>query len=206
MKRFALLLLLLLPLSLFAQDTDDDENDQPASKSGIGLRLPTRYGHYMVGANVVLANARFQKGVAAAYNIGISPKFGVFILPNIALGINLGLNVEGNESYRNFGYALSPFARFYFAHDNGDRPDRPLQFFTELGIGFGGTNSRYETTGGITTATTNGFRAYVMPGVNYFLNSRVAAELGLQYQYIGGKPDAHVFGLNLGFQLFLGRD
>lgn len=205
MKRLLLLALLALPFSGFAQD-DDDETDHAASRPGIGLRLPTRYGHYMVGANVVLANARFQKGVDAAYNIGLSPKIGVFILPNIALGLNLGLNVEGNESYRSFGYAISPFTRIYFSHDNGDRPDRPLQFFTELGLGFGGTNSRYETTGGISKATTNGFRAYVMPGINYFLNNRVAAELGLQYQYIGGKPDAHVFALNLGFQIFLGRD
>jgi hypothetical protein len=206
MKRLALLLVLLLPMSLLAQDTEDDDNETASKKSGIGLRLPTRLGHYMVGANVVLANARFQKGVDAAYNIGISPKIGVFILPNIALGMNFGLNIEGNQSVYTIGYAASPFARFYFAHDNGDRPARPLQFFTEIGVGFGGTNSHYETGTGTKSATSNGFRAYVLPGVDYFLNNRVAAELGLQYQYIGGKPDAHVIGLNLGFQIFLGRD
>jgi hypothetical protein len=57
---------------------------------------------------------------------------------------------------------------------------------------------------GATDVSTNGIRLYFLPGVDYFVNDHVAAELGLEYLFIAGTPDAQIVALNLGFQIFLG--
>ncbi len=205
MKRiFGPLALLLLTTGIATAQTENthDEDDGDATKVSSGLRIPTGVGNVMVGANLLLARLQFQKGTDAAYSVGISPKLGFFALPNLALGLNLDLGVEGQKGYRAISYGFTPFARVYFAHDNSAR-SRPLQFFVEAGAGYGGVNTHYDGSGG--DVTTNGFRAYALPGIDYFLNHNVAAEAGLQYIYNGGKPDAHIVGLNLGFQIFLGR-
>ncbi len=206
MKRLTTILIFLALSTLYAaaQDTDP-EDDIENSKKGTQLRVPTGVGHYLVGANLVFANATFQKDFETSYDIGLNPKVGYFVLPNIALGLSGNIAVSGNKSYYEISYGLSPFARVYFAHDNADKPARPLQFFVEGGVGFGGSNTRYESGSGVTSATTNGLRLYVLPGVDYFINNHVAAELGLEYLFIAGAPDAHMVALNIGFQIFLGR-
>ena len=207
MKRLITILIFLATsyLNSAAQSIPTDDEDTDSNKTGIGLRLPTGVGNYLVGANLLFANITFQKGFEASYNVGLNPKVAFFALPNIALGLSGNLGVEGHQGYRSVNYGISPFARIYFAHDNEDKPARPVQFFVEGGVGFGGANSRYIDLTGITRATTNGIRLYLMPGVDYFINNHVAAELALEYLFIGGKPDAHILGLNVGFQIFLGR-
>jgi hypothetical protein len=206
MKRLLFLLTLITCFAIpaFAQK-ESIEDEEPLEKPETGnLRIPTQVGNYMIGADLLFARAEFQKGVDANYNVGISPKLGFFILPNIAAGISLDLRVEGHKGYQAISYGASPFARIYFAHDNSLR-SKPLQFFIEGGVGFGGTNSWYETAGQRTRVTTNGARLYILPGIDYFLNNRVAIEAGAQYLFISGKPEAHILGLNVGVQTFLGR-
>jgi opacity protein-like surface antigen len=206
MKRFITILsfLALSTLQARAQETES-EDDMEVSKKGTQLRVPTGVGHYLVGANLVFANATFQKDFETSYDIGLNPKVGYFVLPNIALGLSGNIAVSGNKSYHEISYGVSPFARVYFAHDNADKPARPLQFFVEGGVGFGGSNTRYESGSGVTKASTNGLRLYLLPGVDYFINDHIAAELGFEYLFIAGDPDAHIIALNLGFQIFLGR-
>lgn len=203
MKRLLSLLLCILASHIcFAQaDADDDPTEQQASPK---LRIPTQVGNYMLGANILFARLQFQKGLSTSYNIGLSPKFSFFILPNLALGLSLDLGFQGQQDFSAVNYGISPFARAYFAHDNSQR-SKPLQFFVEGGIGFGGTNSRYESPSGTTSVTTNGARFYLLPGIDYFLNNKVALEAGLQYLYISGKPEAHILGLSFGVQTFLGN-
>ncbi len=196
-----LLVLLTTGVATAQKENTHDEDDGEATKVSSGLRIPTGAGNVMVGANLFLARLQFQKGTDAAYSIGLSPKVGFFALPNLALGLNLDLGVEGQKGYRSISYGFTPFARVYFARDNSAR-ERPFQFFFEGGLGFGGVNTHLD---GGDNITTNGFRAYALPGVDYFLNHNVAAEAGLQYTFTAGKPDAHVVGLSLGFQIFLGR-
>src|ERR1043165_6612243 len=205
MKRIIGLLLFVFTASMaFAQgENTHDEDEGDAKKVTPGLHIPTQVGNMLVGADLLFAQASFQKGLETNYNVGISPKVGVFVLPNIALGLSLDLSVEGHTGYRAINYGVSPFARVYFAHQDITNV-KPLQFFIEGGVGFGGTNSHFDSPG-ISDATTNGIRLYIIPGVDYFLNNRVAVETGLQYLFIGGNPDAHILALNVGFQVFLGR-
>ena len=205
MKPFLSILLLLSLCSLPSTAQEDDLSEEPGREKHAPFRIPTKVGNYLVGANLLLANASFQKGFETSYNLGLHPKLGYFVLPNIALGLSGDFSLSGNRGSQTINYGVSPFARVYFARDNESRPAHPLQVFVEGGVGFGGTNSRYETSAGVTRATTNGMRLYVMPGVDYFINDHVAAELGIEYLFIAGKPDAHIVGLNLGFQVFLGR-
>ena len=182
------------------RDNDDDETPEKTS----ALRIPTGIGNMLVGANLLFANATFQKGYEASYTGGISPRIGFFILPNIALGLSADLTIQGNKSYRSISYGASPFARVYFAHNNTSRAARPLQAFVEAGVGYGGTNSRYENATP-PKVSTNGLRLSVMPGVDYFLDKHVAVEAALGYQFISGNPDAHILALNIGMQVFLSR-
>lgn len=182
-----------------------DEDDGEAKKVTPQFRIPTSIGNWMVGANLLFANAQIQDGSDAYLNIGLSPKAGFFILPNLAIGGSVDFSFAGTPSkdYR-LGYGITPFARIYFAHNNTAR-SKPLQFFVEAGAGFAGITDHTEAAAISTDVTTTGGRFYVMPGVDYFLNSNVALEAALQYLYITGSPNSQVVGLNLGFQIFLGQ-
>jgi hypothetical protein len=74
MKRLTLLIFMVISASgAIAQVTDEDTEAENKPAQGIQLRLPTGVGHYMVGANVVFANATFRKDVETSYNIGPEP-------------------------------------------------------------------------------------------------------------------------------------
>lgn len=182
--------------------------ETPAENS-IRQRLPTQVGNYMVGANLFFANVTFQEGTNSIYNVGLNPRAGFFVLPNIALGASLNIGVQGVKNFRAVSYGATPFARVYFAHDNEAKPARPLQFFIEGGIGFSGSVAYYKSSnnGVITTEKehNNGLQAYLLPGVDYFVNKHVAVEAGLEYSYNSGRAKINTLGLNLGFQIFLGR-
>jgi hypothetical protein len=200
------ILALLFCLALCGQPCraqDDEPETAVQTHTEPGLRIPTGAGHYMLGANLLLAEVRLQKGLDANYSLGLTPKAAVFVLPNIALGLNLSLEYQGNKTYNTLNYGISPFVRTYFRHDNGGQPDRPLQFFIEAGVGYGGSNTRNETSTGVEKVNSNGVRLYALPGVDYFFNAHTAFELGLEYLFIGAKPTTQVLGISLGLQVFL---
>lgn len=203
MKRIPALLLLVFLFAVPGWAQEEEEHPEKIENHPPGLRIPTGVGHYMLGANFLFAEARLQKDIDATYNLGFTPKVGLFVLPNIALGLAVSLEFSGTEGYSSLNYGVSPFIRTYFAHDNKDKPDRPLQFFVEGGIGYGGSNNRTETTSGVTEVNSNGIRLYLLPGVDYFMNDHTAFELGLQYLWIGGKPTTQVLGIAFGLQVFL---
>lgn len=202
----SVLLLLLLGARPMHAQTNPAASDADAEESAQsdGWRIPITIGHFLVGSDLLFANANFQKGSDADYAVGIEPKVGVFVLPGLALGLSVELAASGRTGYTSLDYGISPFARLYFARDDISEK-HPLRFFTEANIGVAGTNSWYDVNGQRVKTTTNGFRLGLMPGLDYFLNERVAVETGLRYQFITGKPDAHQLFFGLGFQVFLGH-
>ena len=179
-------------------------SQETADSMSHGFRLPTRIGNLMVGPNLLIANVTMQKGAENTYNLGLNPRIGVFILNNIALGASLNLGIEGHQGYKAINYGISPFARVYFGRETSSDRGRKILPFVEVGVGYGGANSKATDDNGKTVeVTTNGPRVYVLPGIDFFLSRHVALEAGLQYLFIGGKPDAHIIGLNIGFQIFL---
>lgn len=209
MIRFLTISLLLSIASLTTLAQTEETEEETVSES-IKLRLPTRIGNYLVGANLFLANVTFMEGEKATYNVGLNPRVGFFILPNIALGAAMNAGVQSfGRNHRSIYYGATPFARVYFAHNNEAKPTRPLQFFVEAGIGFSGAVTRFENyNNGIITLETersNGLRIYILPGVDYFINKHIAVEAGLEYAYISDNFRTNSLGLNVGFQVFLGR-
>jgi hypothetical protein len=207
MKRLLVLLACLFSVGQsWAQDEKThDEDDGEQKRVTPQFRIPTGIGNRLVGANILLANVQIQDGSDAYLNIGLSPKAGFFILPNLAIGASLDFSFAGTPSgdYR-VSYGITPLARVYFAHNNTAR-SKPLQFFIEGGAGFASINYHTKVGSRSSDETTTGGRFYVMPGIDYFLNNHVALEAGLEYLYITGTPNTQIIGLNLGFQVFLGN-
>jgi hypothetical protein len=199
-----ILLLFATPAAQAQGSQAGDDDSMAAVAPGQGWRIPITIGHFMVGSDLLFANANFQKGTDADYGIGIQPKLGVFILPGLALGLSMDIAARGNEAYTSLDYGISPFARVYFARGDISEKHR-LWFFTEGDLGIAGTNTWYDANGMRVKATTNGFRAGLMPGLDYFINEHVALEAGLSYHFITGDPSAHQLYLGVGFQVFLGR-
>ena len=138
MKRIlALIACLFIVGQCWAQDEKThDEDDGEAKRVAPQFRIPTGIGSRLAGTNILLANVQIQDGSDAYLNIGLSPKAGFFILPNIAIGASLDFSFAGTttDDYR-ISYGITPLARVYFAHNNTAR-SKPLQFFVEGGAGF----------------------------------------------------------------------
>lgn len=207
MKRLlALIACFFIVGQCWAQDEKThDEDDGDSKRVAPQFRIPTGIGNWIVGSNILFGNVQIQDGSDTYLNIGVSPKAGFFILPNIAVGASLDFSFAGTPSadYR-ISYGITPLARVYFAHNNTAR-SKPLQFFVEGGAGFASINYHTKVFGVNNDETTTGGRFYLMPGIDYFLNQHVALEAGLEYLYVTGKPNTQIIGLNLGFQVFLGN-
>lgn len=153
----------------------------------------TEKGNKMVGVSVAGINFASQSG-NSEFNINLNPNVAWFIQDNLALGggIQIGYskpeNVDGT-----FSYGITPLARYYFSKTaNGG-------MFGQVNLLFGGISQNGNS------ATQVGAGAGV--GYDWFLSSNVALEAGLGYMYT--KPEnidaIHNVGLNLGFQIFLGK-
>ena len=145
----------------------------------------------------------------SGYNIGVSPKIGYFLNDDFVVGaiVNLGYdNEEGQdaETSNTFTYGVQGFSRFYLTPADVDLDDDvPAgQFFIETNAGLAGIN----VTDG---PTTNGFTFGFGPGYSLFLNDSVALDASVKYNGLTGAGSdnyTHSLGINLGIQVFIGRD
>lgn len=199
MKRlFTLAAMLLAIAPVWAQETSHDEDNGDEKKVASAFNIPTKAGTLMLGSNFILGNVDIQENTDAVYNIGITPRIGVFVANNLALGLSVNANIQGQGDVSNTAYGASAFMRAYFSRSPVARAQR-LQFFAEIGAGVAGV---YTHAAKADDATTEG-RFYAMPGINYFFNQHVALEVGAQYAYTTGKIATHSIGWNIGLQVFL---
>ncbi len=193
-----------------------------AQEAAPSALFPTRKGTAFTGSNFLLAqigNSDFFDNNSLHYNVGISPRVGYFIKDNFALGLDLGVNLDGytKTQHRLVNTEIGLFGRYYFgkaADKNGAQ--NKLRAFVELGAGYGHTFNRYlnvvndtETVGHFDY---NSFNFHVMPGVNYFLNKNVALEGGLNFSrqhFAIDEPHLRDnfdnLSLSVGLQFFFGR-
>lgn len=160
-------------------------------------------GSFMVGGNLVSSGFTFQKN-NTSFDFNLVPKAGYFVTNNLAVGASVDVGINLDEFTNTYSYGVTPFARYFVTRNQVADMPRLVTPYAEAGIGFGGRNSKTKMTDGSTvTVTSNGPRAYVQPGLNWFLSRNVALDLGLRYQFTGASPSVSELGLALGFQVFL---
>lgn len=106
----------------------------------------------------------------------INPQFGYLIADNIAIGLDLDVSGsttgKGTPAERkNNGFGVGAFARYYFL----ELDSRRLKVYGEAGLGY----SHVKTEVLNVEDTTNGIKANITVGLNYFFTKKWAATFAL---------------------------
>ena len=156
---------------------------------GLAANAQTEKGGWMVGAQA--ANISYNTN-AEVLNLNLTPQAGYFVSDNFAVGASLALNVLSvpGAGGANTTWSIGPFARAYFAGTEKSK------FFAQANAGLGDIGTTvYNLGAGV--------------GYTYFFTKNVGLETGLGYDYMnatsGGGTGISNLGLNLGFQIYLGK-
>lgn len=134
----------------------------------------TESGTYLLGGN-----ASFQ-AISGSSTLTIAPNVGIFVVKDLALGINADLIVQNGTTW-----FIGPFGRYYFAPQNSGK------FFGQVGINAGHSAGNTQLGTGVAA------------GYALFLNQAVALEFSANYNKVGSGNG--IFSLNVGFQIHLRR-
>ena len=155
-------------------------------------------GQLLVGGNVGFQS--MKQGDGSATNITFSPNAGYFFMNNLAGGARISFNSqkeEGDEDAFTV-FTAAPFLRYYFMPAG-----KKLNIFADAHYGFG--SASYGE-----SASINEFQIAAGPAV--FLSPNTALEFALFYNSKGGEyyengagDRLSTFGLNIGFQVHLGK-
>ncbi len=154
---------------------------------GLAANAQTEKGGWMVGAQA--ANISYNT-TAEIFSLTLSPQAGYFVSDNFAVGANLGLSIASASGTSSTVWAIGPFARAYFGGTEKSK------FYAQANTGLGG----------ISGSTAYNLGATV--GYTYFITKNVGLETGLGYNYsdsTNGGMGSSDLGLNLGFQIYLGK-
>lgn len=158
----------------------------------------TYKGQYMVGGNASFASSKISDGDESTTQITFNPNFGYFFANNFAGGLRVNLNsvsYEGEDSYSSTSF--SPFLRYYFLP-----PAQRTNLFLDVSFGVGSMGDEDDK------EAFNQFSITAGPAI--FLTPNTALEFGVGYTSQGGAAFGSdrrldIFGLNVGFQIHLGR-
>lgn len=167
---------------------------------------PTSKGTFMLGGNASFSYNEddFQTTTTA----GIEPRIGYFIIDNLAIGITSSFQYAKYKTEFTVWkfdtptkkleictkeYVLSPFVRYV----------SNLGVFGELQAGFGLINYQL-----IESETRKTIKITPSVGYSYFLNSKVAVEGAIYYNYQKYDPEPisstyKSYGFKVGFQVYL---
>lgn len=156
----------------------------------------TYKGQWMVGGDASFRSERIASLDATTSYFTLMPNVGYFFANNFAGGVRVSLDSykpEDRDAETTFSGA--PFLRYYFLP-----PTSKTNIFADASYGFG-------TTG---TGNKEGFNFFsVSAGPAIFLTRNTALEFALQYLSAGGDAIGSdrnsSFGVNVGFQIHLGR-
>lgn len=139
-----------------------------------------------------------------------SPQVGYFVIDNLALGVELPVNIssqtdEDDDKFTTTTIAVAPFARIYF----GEGKAKP---YLQGAVGVGNVKMKYDVSGQSSEDTSAGMFLYQAgAGVGVFFNEYVGLDFGLGYTSVTMTPEGDSdfknissgIGINIGFTISL---
>ncbi|MCV9927712.1 porin family protein [Flavobacterium sp. LS1R49] len=159
---------LLALFTLCFANAQQKEVDQEVN-SAKGVRLEK--GNMFIEGGVSVSTVKDDSN-----SFSINPKFGYLLADNLAIGLDLdvsGSTVDKGTPLerKNNGFGIGAFARYYFL----ELDSRRLKVFGEAGLGY----SHVKTEVSNVDDTTNGIKANITVGLNYFFTKKWAATFTL---------------------------
>jgi len=155
-------------------------------------------GQWLVGGSAGLELSKYgNQDESKTTTVNVSPDAGYFFINNFAGGARVTFQSvkEKSEENATTSFLFAPFVRYYFLP-----AARKVNIFGDASYGFGSMKS----------GESNSFNQFTIgAGPAVFLSPNTALEFTLQYRSAGG--DAYgddrlnSFGLNIGFQVHLGK-
>ena len=155
-------------------------------------------GQWLAGGNIGFESAK--QGEAGRTEFNFSPNAGYFFINNFAGGLRVDVTTgkvkDAEDGYSSF--AVAPFLRYYFLPSA-----KKVNVFADAAYGFGSVKDGGES------ASMNEYAISAGPAI--FLTPSAALEFSLYYKSRGGEAyevaDKRLnrFGLNIGFQVHLGK-
>jgi opacity protein-like surface antigen len=150
-------------------------------------------------------NQTVTRGTQTVFNL--SPRFGYFIIDNLAIGAGVGLGLakwnskNNGTDYNTSSISFQPFVRYYL----------PVNVFFHGELGIGTSRTKFEGQS-FADDKHNTFNFGLGAGYALFLNDNVAVEPMLSYKFTRSKYDedderelnSGLF-LSVGFQIYLGN-
>ena len=154
------------------------------------VNAQTDKGDWIVGGRVDLNTG--ENSTAIRFN----PGAGVFVIDNLAIGGNFGIDYAKSGDLKTTTFGIGPFARYYFTKSNA----KPL-----LHTAFNYISSKAK--GPSTSITNNGTNFLAAGGVALFINPNVAIEILTGYSHTKYKDfdGSGGFNLGIGFQVYLSK-
>lgn len=140
-------------------------------------------------------------------DFNLSPRFGYFVIDNLAVGAELGIGLSkwnsktNGSDYNTNTLSFGPFVRYYL----------PVNVFFHGNLNFGTQRTKYENSN-FDTGKYNTFGLGIGAGYAWMLNDYIAVEPMLLYGFKRGKDSASDdkyidsgLSLSVGFQIYLGN-
>lgn len=159
----------------------------------------TELGNWMAGGN---ASFRVSTDKNDYLQLQLSPLAGIFVADNFAMGAEIPLIYTRSDLYRSTSFGIMPFVRYYFARYENSA------LFGHAAFGFGKGTTKYSYDAGIGgdySSTSKSTRGIIGMGYTYFINKSIGVEGLASYNWIGGDYHQSDIGLNIGFQIYLGK-
>lgn len=160
---------------------------------GFASKAQTEKGNWMVGAQAANINYNYDS-TYDVFRLTLTPQAGYFVKNNLAIGAKLSLDLVSSDGTTAV-WSVGPFVRGYFGGNEKSK------FFAEANPSLG----RIQLGG-------EGFTMYNLGasvGYAYFITKNIGLETGLSYNYSnatdGGGLGSTDLGLNIGFQIYLGK-
>ena len=156
-------------------------------------------GQFLVGGAAGFESSKFgDNDDSKVTSFTFSPNAGYFFINNLAGGLRFSINsVKEKGEDASSTVLISPFARYYFLPAS-----QKVNIFADASYGFGSVKFGDES------ESMNQFAFAAGPAV--FLSPNTALEFTLQYRSqggdaYGGDDRLNNFGVNVGFQIHLGK-